>query len=75
MTNNMERGHHRSGYQLQSTIDSLDRRVITLQTAWQWGTGDPNESERTDLLSNLSQMREQIENAEQLLNEMEQSDS
>lgn len=75
MSNDSQRGHHRSGYQLQAAIDGLDRRVVTLQTAWQWGNGDLNERERTDLLSNLSQMREQIEDAEQLLNEMEQSDN
>lgn len=75
MSDDTEHGHHRSEYQLQTAIDSLDRRVVTLQTAWRWGNGDPNENERTDLLSNLSQMREQIEDAEQLLNEMEQSDN
>jgi hypothetical protein len=75
MSDDTERGHHRWEYQLQTVIDNLDRRAVTLQTAWQLGSGDPNKRERTDLLSNLSQMREHIEDAEQLLNEMGQSDS
>jgi hypothetical protein len=75
MSNDAERSRYRSEYQLQSAIDSLDRKAVTLQTAWRWGNGDPDKGERTDLLSNLARMREQIENAERLLNEMEQNDS
>ena len=75
MSDDAEHRRYRSEYQLQSAIDNLDRNAVTLQAAWQWGSGDPDESERTDLLSNLARMREQIENAERLLNEMEQEDT